>query len=73
VAAVQCRCRGQQNLYVYSLDELAKEPAVARQLTSTPGAKRNAQFTPDSKEVLYLDRGRIFNVTLERREPRRWR
>ena len=31
------------------------EPAVARQLTSTPGAKRSAQFTPDSKEVYYLD------------------
>ena len=33
---------GQQNLYVYSLDELSREPAVARQLTSTPGAKRSA-------------------------------
>ena len=61
---------GQQNLYVYSLDELSREPAVARQLTSTPGAKRSAYFTPDSKEVVYLDRGRVFNVTLERREPR---
>ena len=61
---------GQQNLYVYPLDELSREPAVARQLTSTPGAKRNAHFTPDSKEVYYLDRGRVFNVTLERREPR---
>ncbi len=30
---------GQQNLYIYSLDELAREPAVARQLTSTAGAK----------------------------------
>lgn len=61
---------GQQNLYVYSLDELSREPAVSRQLTSTPGAKRSAYFTPDSKEVVYLDRGRVFNVTLERREPR---
>jgi len=61
---------GQQNLYVYSLDELSRDPAVARQLTSTPGAKRSAHFTPDSKEVVYLDRGRVFNVTLERREPR---
>ena len=49
---------GQQNLYVFPLDELSKEPAVARQLTSTPGAKRSAQFTADSKEVYYLDRGR---------------
>jgi C-terminal processing protease CtpA/Prc len=61
---------GQQNLYIYSLDELSREPAVARQLTSTAGPKRNAQFTPDSKEVYYLDRGRLFNVTLEKREPR---
>jgi Tol biopolymer transport system component/C-terminal processing protease CtpA/Prc len=61
---------GQQNLYVFSIDELSKEPAVARQLTSTPGAKRSAHFTSDSKEVYYLDRGRVFNVTLERREPR---
>ena len=61
---------GQQNLYVFSIDELSKEPAVARQLTSTPGAKRSAHFTPDSKEVYYLDRGRVFNVTLERREPK---
>jgi len=61
---------GQQNLYVFSVDELSREPAVARQLTSTPGAKRSAHFTPDSKEVYYLDRGRVFNVTLEKREPR---
>jgi len=59
-----------ENLYVYSLDELAREPAVARQLTSTAGAKRSPQFTPDSKEVVYLDRGRVFNVTLEKRDPR---
>jgi Tol biopolymer transport system component len=61
---------GQQNLYVYSIDELSREPAVARQLTSTPGQKRSAHFTSDSKEVYYLDRGRVFNVTLERREPK---
>ena len=61
---------GQSNLYVYSLDELSKEPAVARQLTSTAGRKACAQFTHDSKEVVYLDRGRVFNVTIEKREPK---
>src|SRR5262245_19446912 len=61
---------GQQNLFVYSIDELSREPAVARQLTSTPGVKRSAHFTSDSKEVYYLDRGRVFNVTVERREPK---
>jgi tricorn protease len=61
---------GQQNLYTFPIDELSKDPAIARQLTSTPGGKRSAHFTPDSKEVYYLDRGRVFNVTLERREPK---
>ena len=28
---------GQTNLYTWSLDELSKEPEVARQITSTPG------------------------------------
>ncbi|HEU4389592.1 MAG TPA: LpqB family beta-propeller domain-containing protein [Blastocatellia bacterium] len=61
---------GQQNLYVYSLDELAREPAVARQLTSTAGGKSAAQFTPDSKEVYYLEQGRINVVALDSRQPR---
>ena len=30
---------GQTNLYLYPLDELQREPAVTRQLTSTPGFK----------------------------------
>jgi Tol biopolymer transport system component len=60
----------QQNLYVYSLDELSREPATARQLTSTPGQKREPQFTPDSKEVYYLESGRIQVVPLETRQPR---
>jgi Tol biopolymer transport system component len=61
---------GQQNLYIYSLDELAREPAVARQLTSTPGFKRDAQFSPDSKEVFYLVQGRINVVPLDTRNSR---
>ena len=56
---------GQQNLYSWSLDELARERPVARQLTTTAGAKADVSFTPDSKEVFYLDDGRIQAVTLE--------
>ena len=55
----------QTNLYIYPLDELSKEPATARQLTSTAGAKREAQFSPDSKEVYFLDQGRIQVVPVE--------
>ena len=61
---------GQPNLYTYSLDELSRERPVARQLTSTAGGKSGAQFSPDSKEVYYLEDGRIQAITLERREPR---
>jgi C-terminal processing protease CtpA/Prc len=61
---------GQQNLYSWSLDETARERPVARQLTTTAGAKGDVSFTPDSKEVFYLDDGRIQAATLERRETR---
>lgn len=61
---------GQQNLYTYSLDELATEPAVARQLTSTAGAKGDAQFSPDSKEVYYLEQGRISVIPIDTRQSR---
>jgi tricorn protease len=58
---------GQENVYVYSLDELSREPAVAKQLTSTPGGKGLAQFSPDSKEIFYVDQGRLAVVNLEGR------
>ena len=50
--------------------ELAREPAVARQLTSTAGGKADAQFTPDSREVFYLEGGRINVVNVESRQAR---
>ena len=55
----------QSNLYAYSLDELAKEPAVPKQLTATAGEKASLAFTPDSKEVYYLDNGSIQAVALD--------
>jgi Tol biopolymer transport system component/C-terminal processing protease CtpA/Prc len=69
-ALITASAVGQQNLYIYSLDELAPGPAVARQLTSTPGFKRDAQFSPDSKEVYYLEQGRINVVNLDNRQTR---
>ncbi len=45
---------GQQNVYTYSLDELAREPATPRQLTSDPGNKSAMAWTPDSKGLYYL-------------------
>ena len=60
---------GQQNLYVYPLDELV-EDRVARQVTTTPGGKSNPQFSPDGKDIFYLERGRPHVVNIERREAR---
>jgi tricorn protease len=61
---------GQQNLYSWSIDETSRERPVAKQLTTTAGAKADVSFTPDSKEVVYLDDGRIQAVTLDKRETR---
>ena len=60
----------QQNLYTFPLDDLATEPPVARQITSTAGAKTGAQFSPDGREVYYLEQGRISIATLETRASR---
>ena len=61
---------GQTNLYSYSLDELSTSEAVARQLTSTSGFKSAAQWSPDGKEIFYLEGGRINVVTAESRVVR---
>lgn len=61
---------GRENLYTYSLDETSSERAVARQLTTSPGSKSNAQFSADGKEVFYLEQGKIQTITLDKREPK---
>jgi Tol biopolymer transport system component/C-terminal processing protease CtpA/Prc len=61
---------GQVNLYTYSIDELARETPVARQLTSTAGFKSNAQFAPEGKEVYFLESGRVQIVNVDTRQVR---
>ena len=61
---------GQSNLWLYSLDELAREAPVARQLTSTASGKSAAQWSPDGKEVYYLEQGRIQILPIESRQAR---
>jgi len=69
---------GQTNLYLYPLDEApaggrggrggadgnARGP---RQLTSTPGQKSHVHFTQDSREVFYLEAGRVQSITIDNR------
>ncbi len=64
------RSANQLGLYTYSLDELSKEPAVARQLTSTPGRKTDYAFSPDGKDVFYLENGTVKSITVESRTPK---
>lgn len=61
----------QSNIYLFPLDELSREPAVARQLTSTQGSKSDAQFSPDSQQVFYLENGRIQVAPLDQRQSSR--
>ena len=61
---------GQQQLFVYPLDELPTEPAIARQLTTTAGFKSSVQWAPDSKSVWFLEQGRVVNLPIESRAPR---
>ncbi|HEY3460529.1 MAG TPA: DPP IV N-terminal domain-containing protein, partial [Casimicrobiaceae bacterium] len=61
---------GQQQLFMFPLDELSGEPAIARQLTTTPGFKSSVQWAPDSKSVWFLEQGRVVNLPVESRAPR---
>ena len=71
---------GDGNLYVYPLEP---QPGAGgggrggggagsqtRQLTTSPGGKTNAQFTADSREVFYLEGGRINVVNVDSRQSR---
>ena len=61
---------GQTNLYTWSVDDAATEAPVLRQITSTAAAKGQAQWSPDSREVWYVEGGRISAVNVESRAVR---
>ena len=54
-----------ENVYVYSIDELADDPAVPKQLSTSSGSKGDIRFSPDSKEVYYRDGGKIAAATID--------
>lgn len=59
---------GQYNIYSYPLDELAKEPPVLKQLTTTAGLKNNVQLSNDGKEVYFIEGGKINSVNIESKQ-----
>ncbi len=61
---------GQANLYLFPLDELSKDEPVAKQLTSTPGPKSSVEWSPDGKEIYYIESGRISAIDVASRVVR---
>ena len=61
---------GATGVYTYSIDPLVTEPAVPRQLTTTPGNKSGVQYSVDGKDVWFTEGGRIVAVTVENRTAR---
>lgn len=63
--ALTARVGDNQNVYVYSIDELSTEPAVAKQISFSAKGKRNLQWSPDGKELWYLDGGKVESATID--------
>lgn len=61
---------GTTELYSYSIDPLAPQPVVPRQLTTTPAGKASVQYSADGKDVWFTEAGRITAVTVESRTAR---
>jgi C-terminal processing protease CtpA/Prc len=61
---------GRTNIYTWPMDELSTEEQVARQITSTAGFKNRIAFSPDSKEIYYLEQGQLRAVNLDNRQVR---
>jgi Tol biopolymer transport system component/C-terminal processing protease CtpA/Prc len=60
---------GQQQIYALPLDELARDQQL-RAITSSVGGKNSVQWSPDSRELWYLEGGRITATVVESRQSR---
>ena len=60
---------GQMQIYSYPLDELARDPQL-RAVTTSPGNKNALQWSADSRELWYLEGGRIAAIVVESRQVR---
>ena len=61
---------GQDNIYSYNLDELAAEPAVPQQITSTAKPKRDLALAPDGKTLFYLEGGKPMSTPVDTPKPK---
>jgi C-terminal processing protease CtpA/Prc len=60
----------QQNLYSYSLDELASDPPSPQQISSGRRGKTDYSFGADSKTLYYLDGGKVTSSPIENPRPK---
>lgn len=61
---------GQQQVWSWSLDEDAPGPAIARQITTSAGGKSRLQFSSDSKELWFVEGGRVTVANVDTRVSR---
>ena len=61
---------GQDNIYTYNLDELATDPPVPQQITSTAKPKADLAFSPDGKTLFYLEGGKPMATPLDTPKPK---
>jgi len=58
------------DLYDYSLDELASMPPTVHQLTTTGTRKASYEFSPDSKQIYFLDADHVVSLPLDTHAPK---
>ncbi len=68
--ALSAQAAGQAQLYTVPLDPLAPGPRQPRALTTSAGAKGAVQWSPDGRELWYLEGGRVAAVAVESRQAR---
>ena len=61
---------GPPSIFTFSIDPLAPEPPLPRQLTTSTGGKGSVQYSADGKDVWFVEAGRIAAVTIESRAAR---
>lgn len=61
---------GQDNIYSYTLDELAAEPPVPQQLSRSDKPKGDFALSGDGKTLFYLDGGRVISTPIDTPKPK---
>lgn len=62
--------RANRNLFAYDLDELNRESSAPEQLTAGRSAKWTYAFEPTSKQIYFLDGGRVNVTAIDSPRPR---